>query len=93
MRTKIAGEQPTISLFGLGGYTPILNGRTAYQTGGTIGKRFTEAHIQSVLKKNFVLFCGTVPLIGGAFRFGRHFSGRLSGGPLKSALTIDYDIA
>lgn len=24
---------------------------------GTIGKRFTEAHIQAVLKKNYVLFC------------------------------------
>jgi hypothetical protein len=43
--------------------------------------------------KNFVLFCGTVPLIGGAFRFGRHFSGRLSGGPLKAPLTIDYQIS
>ena len=42
LRTKTAGEQPTISLFGLGGYTPIFNGRTASQFGGTIGKRFGQ---------------------------------------------------
>ena len=40
MRTKTAGEQPTISLFGLGGHTPILNGRDVTNFGGTIGKRF-----------------------------------------------------
>jgi TonB-dependent receptor len=40
LRTKTAGEQPTVSIFGLGGYTPILNGRGATQSGGTIGKRF-----------------------------------------------------
>jgi TonB-dependent receptor len=40
LRTKVAGEQPTISLFGLGGYTPIVNGRNVSQFGGTIGKRF-----------------------------------------------------
>lgn len=43
--------------------------------------------------KNFVLFCGTVPLIGGAFRFGKRFSGRLSGGPLSAPLAIDYQIS
>ncbi len=40
LRTKTAGESPTLSLFGLGGYTPILNGRGVDQFGGTIGKRF-----------------------------------------------------
>jgi TonB-dependent receptor len=41
MRTKTAGEQPTVTLYGLGGYTPILgNGRGATQLGGTIGQRF-----------------------------------------------------
>src|SRR5579871_941973 len=40
LRTKTAGEQPTISLFGIGGHTPILNGRNAYQSGATIGKRW-----------------------------------------------------
>jgi TonB-dependent receptor len=40
LRTKTAGEQPSISLFGIGGYTPIVGGREAYQTGATVGKRF-----------------------------------------------------
>jgi TonB-dependent receptor len=40
MRTKTAGDQPMVSLFGIGGYTPILNGRGLTQLGGTVGKRF-----------------------------------------------------
>jgi hypothetical protein len=53
LRTKTAGEQPTISLYGLGGYTPILNGRSAEQFGGTIGQRFGKD------KRLGVLFGGT----------------------------------
>jgi TonB-dependent receptor len=40
LRTKEAGEQPTINLYGNGGYTNILNGRANYGTGGTLGQRF-----------------------------------------------------
>ncbi len=40
LRTKEAGEQPTISLYGDGGYTNILNGRGSYDFGGNAGKRF-----------------------------------------------------
>jgi TonB-dependent receptor len=40
MVTKTATERPTISLFGLGGYSPILNGRNNYVTTATLGKRF-----------------------------------------------------
>jgi TonB-dependent receptor len=40
LRTKTAGEQPTVSLFGMGGYTPIENGRSVTNFGGTIGRRF-----------------------------------------------------
>jgi TonB-dependent receptor len=40
LRTKTAGEQPSVSLYGLGGYTPIVNGRSAEQFGGTFGQRF-----------------------------------------------------
>jgi len=40
LKTKEAGEQPTISLYGDGGYTPILNGRGSYDFGGNAGKRF-----------------------------------------------------
>ncbi len=40
LRTKTAGDQPMVSLYGLGGYTPIQNGRTADQFGGTVSQRF-----------------------------------------------------
>jgi TonB-dependent receptor len=40
LHTKEAGERPTLSLFGDGGYTNILNGRDNYDFGGTTGKRF-----------------------------------------------------
>jgi TonB-dependent receptor len=38
--TKTAGERPTVALSGMGGYTPIVNGRGLVETTGTIGKRF-----------------------------------------------------
>ena len=38
--TKTAGDVPTFNLYGVGGYTPIIGGRTVDQMGGTIGKRF-----------------------------------------------------
>ena len=38
--TKTAGERPTASLAGMGGYMPILGGRPQYETAGTIGQRF-----------------------------------------------------
>ena len=40
LRTKSAGEQPTIYLDSTGGYTPIIGGRPVYQFDGTLGKRF-----------------------------------------------------
>lgn len=38
--TKTAGEVPTITLYGVGGHTPVIGGRSVDQAGGTIGKRF-----------------------------------------------------
>ncbi len=38
--TKTAGERPTVSVSGMGGYTPILGGRNLVETAGTVGKRF-----------------------------------------------------
>jgi len=38
--TKTAGERPTINVSGMGGYTPIINGRGLVETAGTIGQRF-----------------------------------------------------
>jgi outer membrane receptor protein involved in Fe transport len=40
LKTKEAGERPTLDLYGDGGYTNILNGRNSYDFGGTSGKRF-----------------------------------------------------
>ncbi len=38
--TKTASDTPTVSLYGIGGYTHIIGGRTVDQGGGTIGRRF-----------------------------------------------------
>jgi TonB-dependent receptor len=43
LRTKTAGDQPTLNLFTKGGYTPIMNGRAAAETGGTYGQRFGKS--------------------------------------------------
>ncbi len=40
--TKTAGERPTISFGGAGGYTPIVNGRPAVESTGTLGQRFGQ---------------------------------------------------
>jgi hypothetical protein len=41
---------------------------------------------------NFVLFCGTVPLLTHGFRFGKTFAARISGGPLAHPLTLEYSV-
>jgi TonB-dependent receptor len=38
--TKTAGERPTLSLSGMGGYMPILGGRGQVETTGSVGQRF-----------------------------------------------------
>ena len=38
--TKTAGERPTVSFSGNGGYTPIVGGRPVVESTGTIGQRF-----------------------------------------------------
>ena len=40
LRTKEAGDRPTVNLYGNGGYTNIMNGRGSYAFGGTAGQRF-----------------------------------------------------
>lgn len=51
--TKTAGELPTLSLEGIGGFTPILNTRYIYQMVGTVGQRF------GVSKRFGALFSGS----------------------------------
>src|SRR6202047_3667394 len=38
--TKTAGERPTLSLYGAGGFTPIINTVPVSEFSGTLGKRF-----------------------------------------------------
>lgn len=49
LRTKTAGDQPMVSLYGLGGYTPIQIGRGADQFGGTVSQRFGKAKRLGIL--------------------------------------------
>jgi TonB-dependent receptor len=42
MQLKSAADQPTLVINGIGGYTPILNGREIGQIDGTVGQRFGE---------------------------------------------------
>jgi len=51
--SKTAGERPTIYLNGVGGYTPIVGGRTLQEFDGTIGQRFGTS------KKLGILFGGS----------------------------------
>ena len=53
LRTKTAGDEPAISLYGIGGYTNIQNGRSADQFGGTVSQRFGKD------KKLGIIFGGT----------------------------------
>ena len=52
LRTKSAGDRPTVYLDSTGGHTPIIGGRPVYQFDGTLGRRFME-------KKLGVLFGGS----------------------------------
>jgi TonB-dependent receptor len=47
--TKTAGERPTINVSGMGGYTPIQNGRNLVETTGTVGQRFGASKKVGVL--------------------------------------------
>ena len=40
LKTKTAGDVPSVNLYGLGGYTPIIGGRGVDQFGSTVGQRF-----------------------------------------------------
>ena len=51
--TKSAEERPTIYLNGIGGYTPIVGGRSLSEFDGTVGQRFGEK------KKLGILFGGS----------------------------------
>jgi TonB-dependent receptor len=78
LKTKTAGDVPSVSLYGLGGYTPIIGGRGVSQFGGTVGHRFGSD------KKLGVLFGGTYDYNGR----GIH---DIEPSPTKDSLTPHYD--
>jgi len=47
--TKKAEDKPTLYFNGIGGYTPIIGGRTLYEADSTIGKRFGANHKLGIL--------------------------------------------
>ena len=59
LRTKTAGDHPAFNVYGIGGYTPIMEGRDLTQWGSTYGQRFGAS-------KKFGI------LVGGTYDFNGH---------------------
>ena len=78
LKTKTAQEEPTINLYGLGGYTPILTGRDVYQAGGTLGQRFGN-------QKKFGL------LFGGTYDYNGRGINDIEPSPTAGSVTPHYD--
>jgi len=76
--TKTAADAPTMILYGLGGYTPIIGGRTVDQFGGTIGKRLGESKKLGAL-------------IGGTYDFNGRGINDIEPSPTPDSLTPHYD--
>jgi TonB-dependent receptor len=76
--TKTASETPTLVLYGVGGHTPIIGGRTVEQGGGTIGRRFLTDKKLGVL-------------IGGTYDYNGRGINDLEPSPTKDSLTPHYD--
>ncbi|HEY2114065.1 MAG TPA: TonB-dependent receptor [Candidatus Angelobacter sp.] len=78
LKTKTAGDVPSLSLYGLGGYTPIIGGRGVDQFGGTIGHRF------GANKKLGILF-------GGTYDWNGRGINDIEPSPTTSSLAPHYD--
>ncbi len=76
--TKTASDTPTVVLYGLGGYTHIIGGRTVDQFGGTIGKRFLADKKLGVL-------------IGGTYDYNGRGINDVEPVPTVGAATPHYD--
>jgi len=76
--TKTAGDVPMATLYGVGGYTPIIGGRTVSQLGGTIGKRFGSDKKLGVL-------------IGGTYDFNGRGINDIEPSPTASSASPHYD--
>src|SRR5262245_57612716 len=78
IRTKTAGNEPTVMLSALGGYTPIIGGRGVSQTGATIGQRFGPDKRLGVL-------------IGGTYDWNGRGINDIEPSPTVSSLSPHYD--
>ncbi|HEY2361483.1 MAG TPA: TonB-dependent receptor [Candidatus Angelobacter sp.] len=78
LKTKTAGDVPSLSLYGLGGYTPIIGGRGVDQFGGTVGHRF------GANKKFGILF-------GGTYDWNGRGINDIEPSPTTSSLAPHYD--
>ena len=76
--TKTATDAPTIVLYGIGGYTPIIGGRTVDQFGSTLGKRFGA-------NKKFGV------LLGGTYDYNGRGINDIEPTPTADSLTPHYD--
>ncbi len=76
--TKTATDTPIVALYGIGGYTPIINGRTAEQAGGTIGKRFGASKKLGVL-------------VGGTYDYNGRGINDIEPVPTAGSATPHYD--
>ncbi len=76
--TKTASDTPTIALYGVGGYTPIIGGREVDQLGGTVGKRFLADKKLGVL-------------IGGTYDYNGRGINDLEPVPTTGMVTPHYD--
>jgi TonB-dependent receptor len=76
--TKTAGDVPMATLYGVGGYTPIIGGRTVSQLGGTVGKRFRANKSLGVL-------------LGGTYDFNGRGINDIEPSPTADSATPHYD--
>ena len=78
LRTKMAGQRPTVMLEGLGGYTPIIGGRGADQFNATMGMRFGAEKKLGVL-------------IGGTYDWNGRGINDIEPSPTVTSLSPHYD--
>jgi TonB-dependent receptor len=76
--TKTASDTPTITLYGVGGYTPIIGGREVDQLGGTVGKRLLKDKKLGVL-------------VGGTYDYNGRGINDMEPVPTQSSAKPHYD--
>jgi TonB-dependent receptor len=76
--TKTATDTPTITVYGVGGYTHIIGGRTVSQFGATIGRRFLSDKKLGVL-------------LGGTYDFNGRGINDIEPVPTPTSATPHYD--